>query len=356
MANSNKLKKVILSFLSLIFRNKRYEQGISPDKVKKILVVRHDALGDMFVTLPAIASLRTLAPKAQVHVLASHRNYRLLENDPHVDKFHIVKQNNFKFFIQMLQLRKEKFDVIISSNYIGVTKQGVIANIIGNKDTFKSLLYTGEDRYTYYNFQSKKADIPESMWERMYIQFADTFALSTNVENITPYLYTSENDKLILKSLLGDMLLKSKEYIVINLSAGQPWNRLTEEEYVEIIRLSHRLFHKKIVLINIEQHPNISKKIDEKYTVIFPDSDVLTVAELIRNALVCITPDTGIVHMASAVRTPTLGIYNKEYQSRFWAPYKVQGGKVINDKDMILNFKKLASALASELGVENEQD
>ncbi len=354
MSKNNAAKKLLNSFISLFLRNKRYDKGINPDKVKKILVIRNDALGDMLITMPAIALLKKAATHAEIHVLASKKSFRLLENDSNVDNLHIAEEGKLSFFKQMLTLRKEKFDVIISTIYVGITKQGFIANIIGGRKAFKSLLYSGEEKYTYYNFQSKTAEKQIAMWEKMYAQFAETFALSTNVDKVIPYLQTSESDKKTLNILLEELDLKYKEYLVVNLSAGQERNKIVKEDYVEILDILHRFFNKKIVLIHMPSENDLADNVKKEYTIALPKSDILTIAELIRNSILCVSPDTGIVHLASAVRTPTIGIFNSEYHSRFWAPYKVPGGKIVNGTNMLKEFEEIVSTLASKTGEENE--
>lgn len=354
MSKPNYIKKLLQKLLSLVLRNKRYEKGINPALVKKILVIRNDALGDMLITLPAIALLKKVAPNAEVHVLASQKNYRLLENDSNVDMLFIAEEKGISFLGQMLQLRKEQYDVIISTIYVGITKQGFIANIIGGRKAFKSLLYSGEDKYTYFNFQSKLAEQQTAMWEKMYVQFADTFGLSTDVDKIIPYLQTGDSDKKILNKLLDEHQLNAQQYIVVNLSAGQPRNEIAEKDYVEIVDILHRLFHKKIVFIHMPLDDKTADRLMTDSTVKFPKSDILTVAELIRNAVLCVSPDTGIIHLSSAVRTPTIGIYNSEYHSRFWAPYKVDGGKIVNGENMLNEFEKLVSEVAQSVGGNNE--
>jgi ADP-heptose:LPS heptosyltransferase len=349
MAKPNKIKKIILKILSFFLKNKRYERGINPDKVKKILVIRNDALGDMLITMPALALLKQIAPKAELHVLASNKNYRLLENDNNIDRIFIDETSTIKKLKQAVDLRKESYDVIISTIYVGITKQGLLANIIGGRQCFKSLLYSGKDKYTYFNFQSKIAEMQTPMWEKMYAQFADTFDYPIDFNNIIPYLETGDKDKFALKQISETYSLKHKDYIVVNLSAGQERNQISQSDYVEILDIINRVFHKKIVLIHMPNEKNIAEGLSNDNVIALSNLDILTVAELIRNAILCVSPDTGIVHLASAVRTATIAIFNSEYHSRFWAPYKVAGGKIVRDKDMLFQIEELAKKTKQHL-------
>ncbi len=348
MSKNNLAKTYLRKLISCFLRNQRFEKGISVDKVHKILVIRNDALGDMLITLPAIAFLKGIAPNASIHVLASQKNYRLIEFDSNVDRVHIAEEKGLKFFRQLFTLRKEKYDVIISTIYVGITKQGFIANIIGGSKAFKSLLYSGEDKYTYYNFQSKLAEQQTPMWEKMYAQFAETFDFHMDTNKVIPYLKTDDNSKLALNKFLIDNHLKPKEYIVLNLSAGQDRNQITYEKYRKIVELIHTIFHSTIVFIHMPKQEKMAQDLSENYTIALPRSDILNIAELIRNSKLCISPDTGIVHLSAAVRTPTIGIFNSEYHSRFWAPYKVPGGKIIDSSNMIFELETMLQSLKND--------
>src|SRR3989339_363415 len=77
---------------------------IDPDKIKKILVIRPDAIGDVVLTLPAVHALRQHFPKAKITVLAREYTAPLLLNHPDIDQV-----------IFDYDLKKFKFD--LSVNY-----------------------------------------------------------------------------------------------------------------------------------------------------------------------------------------------------------------------------------------------
>ncbi|MFA5839187.1 MAG: glycosyltransferase family 9 protein [Candidatus Margulisiibacteriota bacterium] len=72
-------------------------------KVKNILVIRPDAIGDMVLTLPAIQTLKKHFPKASITVLAKNYTAPLLLSHPAVD--HVI---------QNFELAKCKFDLSIN--------------------------------------------------------------------------------------------------------------------------------------------------------------------------------------------------------------------------------------------------
>src|SRR5438874_1708810 len=57
---------------------------IRDSSLSRVLIVRHDRVGDMIVTSPVLSFLADVAPHAEVDVLASRANAPLLEADRHV--------------------------------------------------------------------------------------------------------------------------------------------------------------------------------------------------------------------------------------------------------------------------------
>jgi hypothetical protein len=47
----------------------------------KVLIMRHDALGDMIVTLPIFGLIKQYYPQLEIHVACTHNNKVLIENN-----------------------------------------------------------------------------------------------------------------------------------------------------------------------------------------------------------------------------------------------------------------------------------
>jgi len=60
--------------------------------IRRILVVRHDRIGDMVLTTPLFAALRRVFPQARIMVLASRLNAPVIEQHPCVDEI-VVYEN-----------------------------------------------------------------------------------------------------------------------------------------------------------------------------------------------------------------------------------------------------------------------
>ena len=67
---SRALYRLLFRLYRTLFPSDAPRGRVPSSYVRRLLVVRHDALGDMAVTLPAIAYLRATLPHAEIDVTA----------------------------------------------------------------------------------------------------------------------------------------------------------------------------------------------------------------------------------------------------------------------------------------------
>jgi len=76
----------------------------------RILIVRFSSIGDIVLTTPVIRCIKNQVENAEIHYLTKGTFSQLLEPNPHIDKVHILKED----FIGLVKdLKKEQFDLII---------------------------------------------------------------------------------------------------------------------------------------------------------------------------------------------------------------------------------------------------
>jgi len=120
------LAKAAFGLYRLITKGSTRSGSIDKASVQKVLVVRLDAIGDMLLSEPAIAAIKSSFPNARVDVIAGKRSSDILSNNPNVDKlitfnapWHAAwrgqKINWRKAMLEVWrvakQLREEKYDL-----------------------------------------------------------------------------------------------------------------------------------------------------------------------------------------------------------------------------------------------------
>ncbi len=76
----------------------------------KILIIRFSSIGDIVLTTPVVRCLKTQLDDSEIHYATKAQYQSILENNPYVDKVFLLKEN----FDELVgELKKEKYDVVI---------------------------------------------------------------------------------------------------------------------------------------------------------------------------------------------------------------------------------------------------
>jgi ADP-heptose:LPS heptosyltransferase len=117
----------MLQFLFDLFVQRRIgepQEEFAKEKVKKILVVRNDNIGDVICSTPAIQALRENFPEAYLAVLVASYSEEAILGNPHVDEVFVYdKYKHGKYrsrwvawwnqYKVLRSVRKKGFDLAI---------------------------------------------------------------------------------------------------------------------------------------------------------------------------------------------------------------------------------------------------
>jgi len=95
----------------------------------KILVIRHDNIGDLILTTPLFRALRERFPDAQIHALVNSYNVPILQNNPDLNQIYVYTKgkhrapgssllvNHWRRLLLILKLRSMRYDTVIVANW-----------------------------------------------------------------------------------------------------------------------------------------------------------------------------------------------------------------------------------------------
>ncbi len=78
--------------------------------MKKILIIRFSSIGDIILTSPVIRCLKEQLPEVEIHYLAKKQFIPILQSNPHLTKIHLFKENYQEL---IPKLKAEQFDHIV---------------------------------------------------------------------------------------------------------------------------------------------------------------------------------------------------------------------------------------------------
>lgn len=291
--------------------------------VQKIAVLRANALGDFIVTLPALKAIRTAYPQAEIVLLGKpwHKEFLTAGRTP-VDRVIVVpikkgirteenqveNENELELFYS--KMREEQFDIVINFQGNGTSANPFIKKM-GAKLTAGLTCEKAEKldfNIDYYYFQSEA------------IRFLEVARLiGATTPDLEPEIQILTKDEENVGGFMA--ILKNKRYVILHPVAMDTRRMWPLENYV---RLADELKQKKfeVVFTGASQDRQIVDDIiyNMNFTAINAcgNFNLGGLAAVLSKAMLMISADTGPLHLARAVNTPTIGFY--------WAPNLINWG------------------------------
>lgn len=324
------IKKLFYSLFRIIFRNKNISSPLKKEEVTNVLVLRYDAIGDMVVTLPVIRMLKQILPESNIDIIASTRNISILEYESIVRNKYVQPKGFFKSLIQASGLRKNKYDLILSLVLNDTTKAGLIANLASGKRAVKATIEHNKRRDIYsalFNLQIPLHEFRKkiTMLELQCKFVAEIFGLKSYKQLIENRMSISEVDRKFAENTTNNLT----PFIVYNISSGNDYRTFSTEKNVDIIRrIITELSGYNIIIISApneqQKAEEIRDKVNNNRVVVFDSMSLTQIAAIINHSTIVFTPDTSIVHIASATQTPVFLIYSLlSSHVEEWLPYGV---------------------------------
>ncbi len=327
---------LVYPLLRLVINNHRFEGTIDITRIKKLLILRHDAIGDMIVTTPIFRNLKKLNPNLYIAVFARPANAEIIRFNPYVDRIHILPSNWFRMAAEIIVARKEDYDVVLQFVFNKTTSGALMANLIAPRGI---KVAQGAEKYGFYfnrflklsRYSTHMAEVLAAYVEEVFgIRFMDKdFSLEIDVDakseaNVNNFL--RENRLRRKTSNFTD----ARSYVVFNLSAKDQARKLSLSQGIVLAKHLAGEKNMAVILVSAPDDIEMRKKVANGVSSGFCRSFVprgemvlLEIASLIEGALCVFTPDTSIIHFASAKGTPVMGLFRHQKMTTEWLPYKV---------------------------------
>jgi ADP-heptose:LPS heptosyltransferase len=281
--------------------------------INKICVICWGLIGDVFVRIPTIEALKIRFPDAKILVVVDPAGKRAIANHPDIDEIFVFdrsKQSKSKYIYRtiknILHLRNYKFDLSVNL-YSGGASPRIVrminARIRLGFDHTKALRKSN-------NLLVKHPDLSKQ-WNRAFGSILQPLGIPPSSIRAGTSFYCSAEAEQFAKEFLADT---SKKYFAINLGASKASRRWPIDKFVQfasVVSKDHELC--PLVLSNpgmtelteqfAEQYQTIGDFI--KAPLVYMDKD----AALIKRCQFVVTGDTSIMHLAFALKIPTLVLF-----------------------------------------------
>jgi ADP-heptose:LPS heptosyltransferase len=304
-----------LSLFLLLFNQKNK----SPSPVnRKILILRLDGkLGDTITTSGFLQSL--INGRFEVEIITRAENAFVYEYLPKPFKLYILKKGIGSFFKLLFALRNNTYAVIFCSTHILDPASLFFSRFVS---AAKKIVYLNQQIH-FFDVHIEKDFFSAHVTERLQHAFN---AINTSPTSLDFYRLSIP---AIAQTKAQDFYkqFRGKKVIVLNSFAGAKLRNFSFETTKSIVeKLTEKFIVVSIGNVGDLQILNQWKKqmMTSPSWIIPNDGDFAFNSALIQNSDLVITPDTSIVHLASALNRPVLAVFRKdqppEYNSKIWAP------------------------------------
>lgn len=275
---------------------------------KKILIIRFSSIGDIVLTTPVIRCIYKQMPDAEIHFLSKHAFRAVLENHPYITR-HFYLQHSWQLLFH--QLKEAQYDYIIDLHH-----------------NLRSL-----------RIKQALRSVPHASFNKLNVQ---KWLLTSMKINVLPdvhivdrYLATAAalgvvNDGAGLDFFIPDaQRVKSTDipvshsagYIALVIGAAHATKQLPREQ----LQLLCSLIPHPIILLGGKQERVLGDEIASVDAVkVYNAAGKFSLhesADLLRNAKLVITPDTGMMHIAAALKKKIISIWGSTVPAFGMTPY-----------------------------------
>ena len=329
---------VVYPFFRLVLNNPAVEIPLPLDRIKKLLILRADGIGDMLVSTPMFRLLKQANPNLRLAVFASERNAAVIRCNPYVDRVYLRSGNPWKLFTEILHARKEGYDVVINFVFNRTTSEGLLANIVAPRGV---KIGQGLEKYRIYFNRLLSLQRSTTHMVQVLATMTDTvFGTSFATQDLHLEVFVDDESKNVVDGFLGNHKLcrrgqapgKGQTYIVLNFSAVDRVRRMSPAQVVQVVRWICKTRRERPVIIyppnEQETLGQILAELKAGDTLVFPETGTATLlqlASLIEGAVTTITCDTSIVHFSSASNTPVFVLFTPTAaKNHEWTPFGVR--------------------------------
>jgi len=293
-----------------------------------ILLIRFSSLGDLVLTTPIYRELRKVYPNSRLTLLTSEGFGRVLENNPHLDEiiYHHRKETRNDLENLIDQLRLQKFDLIydihnsLRSRWIGWQLKRHAPkpeHWLIEKRTLARELQIRFGWGQFFNGKSQREQWLEPLRRH------HTGALSTKTE-----LFPSVADKNYVKAWLNQNDLQDKPFVCIGASASFPLKCWPLQNFKKLIE---NIIQSGISVVLVGTNGEIETEELAEYfrgsQNVFCAAGMFTIlqsAALLEMANAVVANDTSIIHLAEAMRTPSIALFGPTVKEFGYAPMLAQ--------------------------------
>ena len=315
---------------------------LEENDIKSILFLRYDGkIGDMVVNSLMFREIKKVYPNIKIGIVARGAAIDIIKDNPNVDKIYEYYKDRKKIKDLALKIKEEKYDLLIDFSEMLRVNQMMLINLCGAR------INIGLDRKDWKLFDLSIESGKDFKWTehitKRYLAYLIKLGLKKENIDISYDIYLKNEKKY---EIFFNKIKENKKLILnpYGASKHKSFNIETLENIITYLKDKDIA----IILVYFGDKYKELEFLEKKYkSVYIPKKieSILNTTILIKKSDYVISPDTSIVHIASAFNKKMITVYPPKggkygIDHLVWAP-KSKYNKVIFCKDKTGNYDEI---------------
>lgn len=299
----------------------------------KFLVIRFSSIGDIVLTTPVFRHIKTQIPNATVHFLTKDKFRNLLEANPYIDKTYVLEKGSMNTLLQ--ELREENYDYVIDLHH-NLRTSRVKSALKGLSFSFNKLNW---QKWLMVNL--KVNYLPKVHIVNRYLATLKAFGVENDGKGLDYFIPAQEEINM------AEQAWGNKPYIAFVVGATYFTKRMTTAHMIEVCsKIKH-----PVVLLGGKDEIEIGNQIqaaagNHVYNLCGKIS-LHQSASVVKHAKAVVSHDTGLMHIAAALKKPIASVWGNTIPEFGMTPY------LPDASSQIFEVKNLKCRPCSKLGYQH---
>ena len=302
-------------------------------RVGRVLVVRLRSIGDTVLATPSLFALRRHLPAARIDVLLEDWVAPLLEGSPDVDNVITLRRGSTGARLALARaLRAARYDVVY--NLHGGSTATLLTRASGARHR------VGYASYRYGGLHNHAAPSPSELWGREKTHSAEQqlallgwTGVPVTDRPAARLFVTAEADDAVARRLRAAGIGDARPFALLHPAAAFDTKRWAAENFARVAE--HLAAHGvSVVAVAAPGEIEVVRALAQECrarVVSFTDLRLPELTALAALARLFVGNDSGVAHMAAAVRTPTVVVFGSSNVAH-WRPWSSAPSEVVREE------------------------
>jgi ADP-heptose:LPS heptosyltransferase len=320
--------------------NKFVQNNYTPEKINtperiftanthfKILLLRHDRLGDVLISIPFVRELRDILPGAKIDILLSFKNKTAARIIEKYTNNILILDNKPSAFINLIRrIRRERYDLIIDL----LDNESATSNLIMKYSIAVKKLGFDKSNANNYNYVVPIPHRGNVHIVKRLFSLLIPFGEAELPDSIKLEFPLNKEEINQAKSLLSEKQKRLR--LGINLTGSNESKYWGDENYINFIREITTVTDVEVLLFAVLRIKDKAEKIAAATGASMApiQNDFFIYAAMLNECDLILTPDTVAVHLAAAFGKPVITLFHSPEPQKLmpWYPLDTASRSIV---------------------------